>query len=169
MRFDMRFLSGVYLGFDEREPEAYAVARKTLLNTSGYPAYSLNARQLRDRGILWRPEDRRGGTYDIVSNAPCSTDFAISRFLVPILVQGGWWMFTDCDVVFLRDVKEIAPLLDPRYAVMVVKHDQRPAEATKMDSQIQTAYPRKNWSSVMVFNTDHPSHKRITLHDVNTR
>jgi hypothetical protein len=36
---------------------------------------------------------------------------------------------------------------------------QKPAEAgTKMDGQAQTAYPRKNWSSLMLFNCGHLLH-----------
>lgn len=38
-----------------------------------------------------------------------------------------------------------------------------------MDAQVQTSYPRKNWSSVILWNTDHPANRRLTLHDVNTR
>jgi hypothetical protein len=37
-----------------------------------------------------------------------------------------------------------------------------------MDGQSQTAYPRKNWSSVFAFNASHKSNKALTLSMVNT-
>ena len=36
-----------------------------------------------------------------------------------------------------------------------------------MDGQKQTIYPRKNWSSFIVFNCSHPSTKKLTLETVN--
>jgi len=38
----------------------------------------------------------------------------------------------------------------------------------KMDNQIQTRYARKNWSSVMMFNLDHPGNRRLNPHLVNS-
>jgi hypothetical protein len=58
--------------------------------------------------------------------------------------------------------------VDPSNAVSVVKHDYTPSEDTKMDGCKQTIYPRKNWSSFMVFNCDHPSVKALTSEVVNT-
>tara|TARA_S200002703_G_scaffold110583_1_gene96212 strand:- start:233 stop:604 length:372 start_codon:yes stop_codon:yes gene_type:complete len=50
---------------------------------------------------------------------------------------------------------------------MCVQHDYTPKEGTKMDGQKQTIYPRKNWSSVMLFNCSHPSNKKLTMDLVN--
>jgi hypothetical protein len=86
-------------------------------------------------------------------NALQSTDFAFSRFLTPYLSgYSGWSLFTDCDMLVLDDVAKLWALREDRYAVMVVKHDHRPREAVKFLGQTQTAYPKKNWSSVMLFN-----------------
>lgn len=159
----------VYIGHDAREPEAGRVAAKTLTETSGMDAESLNIERLRDVGLLMRATDRRVGIYDIISNAKASTDFAISRFLVPIICQSPWALFVDGDVVFVRDVRELMAHADPRYAVSVVKHAHTPTRETKMDGQAQSSYGRKNWSSVMLFNVRHPANTRLTLHDVNTR
>jgi hypothetical protein len=41
---------------------------------------------------------------------------------------------------------------DERFAVMCVKHDHRPTESKKFLGQVQTTYPKKNWSSVMLMN-----------------
>ncbi len=82
-----------------------------------------------------------------------STDFSFSRFLTPYLAGfTGWTLFMDCDMVVLDDVARLWALRDERYAVMVVKHDHRPRETVKFLGEPQTAYAKKNWSSVMLFN-----------------
>jgi hypothetical protein len=161
----------IYIGWDSREPDAYAVAESSLLRHASVPVSvtPLNATRLAENGLLRRPTDLRGQRYDIPSNAPASTEFAISRFLVPFLAQTGWALFVDSDVVFMDDVAKLFALADDRYAVMCVKHDHRPANATKMDGQAQTSYPRKNWASVLMWNTEHPANKRLSLVDVQER
>jgi hypothetical protein len=159
-----------YIGFDPREAEAYRVAARTLRDTSGIEAEPLVEERLRATGLLWRPVDRRGRMHDLVSGADQSTEFAISRFLVPMLCQSGWALFADCDVVFMRNVRGMLELGigdEPR-AVYVVKHNHLPREQWKMDGQAQLAYSRKNWSSVIVWNCNHPAHRRLNLHTVNT-
>jgi hypothetical protein len=161
----------VYLGYDAREAAAYDVAKSSLLRRASRPVAltPLNSTRLAESGLLRRPTDLRGQRYDILSNAPASTDFAISRFLVPLLAQTGWALFTDSDVVFLADVAELFALADPTFAVMCVQHTDAHSTATKMDNQVQTIYPRKNWSSVMLFNCDHPANRRLSLTDVQER
>lgn len=164
----------VFIGWDRREAEAARVAAKTLYCKSRITPEFLCLDRLRDAGLLTRIADRRSAEshyshYDLVSNANASTDFAISRFLTPILRQEGFALFTDCDVLFLRNPLEMMLTVDPKHAVSVVKHKYEPVEASKMDGQLQVAYPRKNWSSVILWNTDHPANRRLTLHDVNTR
>ena len=160
----------VYIGSDPREQAAVEVAVKTLRRVSGIQAELLQLDRLVSIGLLRRIADTRGGqAFDMVSGAPMSTEFAISRFLVPILCQQGWALFTDCDMVFLRDPQEMLAEIEPGKAVYVVQHDHKPSEQYKMVNQIQTTYPRKNWSSVMLFDCDHPSNRRLTLNDVNHR
>jgi lipopolysaccharide biosynthesis glycosyltransferase len=161
----------VFIGYDSREPEAYAVAESSLLRRASIPVSvtPLNAQRLAEHGLLRRPTDLRGQRYDIPSNATASTEFAISRFLVPFLAQTGWALFVDSDVVFLGDVAELQALADPRYAVMCVQHTDLHAAGLKMDQQVQTIYQRKNWSSVMLFNCDHPANRRLSLVDVQER
>lgn len=159
----------VYIGYDKREHDAAKVARKTLKETSSIEPEFLERDGLAARGLLNRPTDRRNGRYDLLSDAYSSTEFSLSRFLVPILCQSGPALFTDCDVVFLRDVSKLKDLFDPQYAVQVVRHNYTPSAAVKMDNQVQSTYSRKNWSSVVLWNTDHPANRRLTLHDVNTR
>lgn len=58
----------------------------------------------------------------------------------------------DCDMLMLGDIAGLWAMRDPRYAVQVVKHDHRPTESKKFLGAEQTAYDKKNWSSVMLFN-----------------
>ena len=97
-----------------------------------------------------------------------ATEFACSRFLVPRLAGSGWALFMDCDMLVRTDLFKLFQIADPNKAVMVVKHNHQPVETTKMDGQAQTKYPRKNWSSVMLFNCDHPANKKLTSELVNS-
>ena len=86
-----------------------------------------------------------------------STDFAITRFLVPFLCDyQGFAVYMDGDMVCLDNPAELAgymTLMEKyNYAVRVVKHDYTPTEETKFLGNIQSRYDKKNWSSVMVFN-----------------
>lgn len=161
----------VFIGYDRREPRTYEAARCSLVMNASMPVsvHKLDSERLADTGLLRRPQDARGQRYDILSNANASTEFAISRFLVPILHQSGWALFCDSDVIFLGDVAELFALMDPSKAVMCVKHKQEGGPTTKMDGQLQQFYARKNWSSVMLFNCDHPANRRLSLVDVQER
>jgi hypothetical protein len=159
----------LYMGYDGREKIAYDVGCRSLRRYWDIEPTPLIADRLAACGLLWRLQDRRGQLYDLTSNAPCSTEFAISRFLVPLLAQTGWALFVDCDVVFLDDPRKILAEADSRYAVQVVQHDNGHKAGMKMDGQQQTLYPRKNWSSVMLFNCDHPANRRLTVRDINER
>lgn len=160
----------VFIGYDEREHAAAVVAKSTLAAVSGIEAEFLVVEKLAAAGLLSRVSDHRGGQmYDLVSNAPKSTKFAISRFLTPILCQEGWALFTDCDMVFLRNPMDMLQEIEPGRAVYVVQHAYRPSTAIKMDNQAQVNYPRKNWSSVMLFDCGHPANRRLSVHDINAR
>lgn len=156
----------VYLGTDRREAAAYEVARKSAAGF-GCDVVPLVEDRLRAVGLLTRTVDRRGQAYDFASSAPQATDFANSRFLVPMLAHDGWALFADCDVVFLRDPHELLGLADDSKAVMVVQHPSLEVGGYKMDGQIQAKYHRKLWSSVMLINASHPANRRLTLSMVN--
>lgn len=156
----------VYIGFDSRERDAYEVAEKTARGF-GCDVSPVYEDRLRDLGLLTRPVDRRGGMWDLNSSAPQSTEFAVSRFFVVMLVHSGWCLGVDCDTVFMEDPHELLDYADQSKAVMVVKHPPLTDTGLKMDGQIQTAYPRKNWSSVILWNAEHPANRRLNLTTLN--
>lgn len=157
----------IYIGYDKREEQAVRVA-VTTAGSYGCPVTLLAEDRLRASGMLTRTTDRRNGIWDFNSSAPQSTEFAITRFFVPLLAHSGWCLFVDCDVVFLEDPNELMHVADPRYAVQVVKHDIVDHDQFKMDGQVQTNYHRKLWSSVMLINTDHKANRRINLSMLNS-
>mgnify|MGYP001059119390 CR=1 FL=1 len=162
----------VYIGYDRREHDCYEVARHSLLKRASVPVCVTPIELERNEmwGLMRRPREYKDGQmYDTRSNAPMSTEFAISRFLTPLLAQKGWALFVDSDVVFHADVAELFAIADPQYAVMCVKHQHTPVSVTKMDGQAQTIYARKNWSSVMLFNCEHPANFGLGLAMLNQR
>lgn len=154
----------IYIGHEERELDAYRVAEASA-RAYGCDVQPLYEHRLRLAGLLTRPVDTRGQWFDLNSGAPQSTAFANARFWVPLLAHSGWCLFADCDALFLRDPNELREFMDPTKAVMVVQHD--PAlfvgGSMKMDGQIQTRYFRKLWSSVALWNCDHPANARLNL------
>ena len=148
----------VYIGYDTREDIAYQVSKFSILNKSENISINpLKLNDLKDKKLYWRDEDKLG-----------STEFTFSRFLVPELNKfSGWALFCDCDILFLEDVNNLFELADEKYAVMCVQHDYKPKEGVKMDGKAQTLYPRKNWSSLVLWNCSHPSNKKITKELIN--
>ena len=53
-------------------------------------------------------------------------------------------------------------MIDPKYAVQVVKHDYKTKHKIKYLGSKNEDYPKKNWSSVVIFNNAHPSNKVLT-------
>ncbi|HEX7928048.1 MAG TPA: hypothetical protein VF678_10675, partial [bacterium] len=160
----------IWIGADAREAAAYDVC-----------AYSLESRasaSLRIRPIGQPPElyrrtwhtDAAGRRIDDADGRPFSTDFAFSRFLVPALMQyQGWALYCDCDFLFQEDVAALWALRDPRFAVQCVQHRHAPAPGPKMDGRSQEPYPRKNWSSLVLWNCTHPANRTLTVDAVNTQ
>lgn len=163
----------VFIGFDSREGTCFEVARRSLLRTCSLKDIKVRGvvlERLRKEGLYRRPTEINGGTlFDVISQHPMATEFAISRFFVPKMTKDPVAMFMDCDVLVRHDVAELKRLAEENahIALWVVKHNHQPTATVKMDGQVQSAYARKNWSSVMVFNTRHPSHKRLTLNMLN--
>src|SRR3972149_771683 len=159
----------IYIGYDPREDLAFHLARYSILSrTDRDSIWVLPLKLCNLKHILNRPiEKREGKLWCPISQAPMSTEFAISRFSIPFLEHKGWVLFIDCDTLILDDIRDLFALANPQYAIMVVKHNYQPTETTKMDGQTQTSYSRKNWSSVMMWNLDHPSNKNLTLEALN--
>lgn len=129
----------MFIGYDRREAVATHVLAHSILRRSRLPV----AITPLVRGVL--PITRPRGPTE-------STDFSLSRFLVPYLAgYSGLALFLDCDMVLRGDVADLFDMATGNRCVWVAKHEYVPKTVRKFLGQVQTVYPRKNWSSVMLF------------------
>jgi lipopolysaccharide biosynthesis glycosyltransferase len=143
----------IYVGYDIREAVCYHTFSQSVIEHSGSPV----AFHPLAKGCLNGFDGQRDG-----SNA-----FIYSRFLVPSLQQfQGWAIFVDGDMVCLEDIANLWALRNEQHAVMVVKHDYKTLHHRKyIGTPLETVnadYPRKNWSSVILWNCGHPSNRILT-------
>jgi len=134
----------IFIGYDPNESVAYHTLAHSLLRRSSIPLTIAPLARAQLKGLYTR---ERGPTE--------STEFSLTRFLVPYLsAYRGWSLFMDCDMLCLGDIAELAAQAGRQAdkAVLVCKHDYVPSTARKFLDQVQTKYPRKNWSSLMLFN-----------------
>ena len=136
----------IYVGFDQREAAAYHVFCQSVIERASVP---VEFHPLA-RGMLNGFDGQQDGT-----NA-----FIYSRYLVPYLCNfTGWALFCDGDMAVNED---IAVLWDERdrmavgKGVGVVMHDYKTKHPRKyIGTALENAnvdYPRKNYSSVMLWN-----------------
>lgn len=131
----------VFIGYDSREAVASSVCAYSILETCSKPV-SITFLKLSQLPMTRERDPNQ------------STEFAFSRFLVPYLSgYKGFSLFLDCDMLVRADISELFDG-DQSKAVKVVKHDYSPLGETKFLAQKQTAYAKKNWSSVMLFNNE---------------
>lgn len=151
----------VYIGFDSREKIASDVCEYSIRKNSSIDIKIdfLNKKKLEEKKLLYRDDDKLS-----------STEFTFSRFLIPYLNDyKGWALFCDCDFLWLDDIKKLYEQRDDKYALMCVQHDYEPKSKIKMDGKKQLLYPRKNWSSMVLWNCGHPENKKIDLNTVNNQ
>lgn len=144
----------VWVGYDAREAVAFHVFAQSLIEKSTKPLAikPLALHLLRDY------EE----SHDDGSNA-----FIYSRFIVPYL-EGfkGWAIFADGDMLARDDIARLWALRDDSFAALVVKHNYQTKHKTKYVGSsmetINTSYPRKNWSSLILWNCEHPANRILT-------
>jgi len=151
----------IFIGYDGGEGLASLICQKSIWRRTDHPLqiFLLDQRILRSLGLYIRDRDPRA-----------STEFTYTRFLVPALCgYQGWALFVDADFLFQADISELWALRDSRYAVQVVKHNYQPEETTKMGGIPQAQYPRKNWSSLILWNCGHEASRTLALHTINSQ
>jgi len=162
----------IFIGWDNREAIGSIVCKFTIMTNSSEPKLSIqyvNQKQLRNEKLYYRKSftNANGQYFDSIDNKPFSTEFSFTRFLVPEICRhqhlDGWALFLDGDIVVNEDINKLFDLADDRYAVMCVKFNWLPEKTDrhKMDGMIQTRYNKKLWSSMMLFNLNHPSVKKL--------
>lgn len=164
----------IMLGYDPAEHAAYTVARFSIERRTSRPVRvsPIVLSDLQRARLYTRPTTYNyGQLWDVMSGAPMSTEFAISRFFIPHLVDSDndqWVLFADSDIVCLVDIAELFACADPRYALYCVKHRPLWSSETKKVNKPQHVYPFKNWSSVVLWNVKHPAHRALDISTLNT-
>lgn len=138
----------IYVGYDEREASAYHTFCNSVIRTAKAPLhFSPLAPNLMNLG----------------KESDGSNSFTYTRFLVPHLNEyKGWALFADGDMICKADIAELFACADDSKAVMVVKHDYKTKFPRKYLGSKNEDYPRKNWSSVILWNCNHEKNKQLT-------
>ena len=150
----------VFIGYDKVESVAWHTMAHSILERSSQPIAIIPLYLGNLKNIYNRELDPKQ-----------SNEFSFTRFLAPYLSDfDGYSVFFDCDMMLRVDINEILDVVksQPNKAVYVVKHDYSPKNKIKFLNQVQYQYPRKNWSSVVLWNCSHPSNKAVTPDYVNT-
>ena len=138
------------VGFDQREAVAYHTFCQSILEKASLPVRFL---PLAENTLVDYKETHTDG----------SNRFIYSRFLTPYLMDfQGWAIFADGDMVCQTDIKALWDLRDACKALQVVQHDYQTKAHTKYLGNKNENYPRKNWSSLILWNCSHPAHQVLT-------
>lgn len=133
----------IFIGYDDNEAIAYHVLAHSILSRASRPV------------ALIPLVKNHLSEYTRERTPTESTDFSLTRFLVPYLSDyTGHSVFMDCDMLCRADINELLDEIarQPAAAVLCCQHDYTPRTSMKCRGQVQTKYPCKNWSSLMVFN-----------------
>ncbi len=138
------------VGFDQREAVAYHVFCQSVISKSSLPIVFL---PLALRNLPMYSERHSDG----------SNNFIYSRFLTPYLYNfSGWAIFADGDMVCNEDIAKLWALRDESKAVIVAPHNYKTKASQKYLGNKNENYPRKNWSSVILWNCGHFKNKVLT-------
>ena len=140
----------LFIGYDPREAVVYHVCVNSIVRHASQPV-AVTPLALKNLGGY--VERHRDG----------SNQFTYSRFLVPQLMGwSGWALYIDGDMLLRADIAELWDLQAPEKAVLCVHHDYKTRLREKYLGAKNQDYPRKNWSSVMLWNCGHPANRSLT-------
>jgi hypothetical protein len=150
----------IYIGYDSSQDEAYDICKLSIRKfNKSIKIIPIMKKYLQKNDLYYRTDDQNS-----------STEFAYTRFLVPYLNKyQGWALFCDSDFLWRCNIEELFSNLDSNIALKCVQHDYTPKFNTKMNNKKQFIYPRKNWSSLMLFNCAHSSCKNLNIKNINSQ
>lgn len=132
----------IFIGHDPREAVAYHVCCESIIKHASIPV-----------AFIPLSGDQRDG----------SNTFIYARFLVPYLCGfQGTALFIDGDMIVRDDIAKLVESPWPRCGVNVVKHDYKTKFATKYLGNKNEDYPRKNWSSVILWDCSFYPNRALT-------
>lgn len=146
-------MNRVFIGYDPSEAVAFHVLSHSIMQNASKPVAII---PINRENIPEFTRPRKEG----------ATEFSFSRFLTPYLAgYEGKALFMDCDMLVMDDINILFDLCGESHPVYCVKHNYTPKHDTKFLGNKQHIYPKKNWSSLMMFNCDQC--KDLTLDIVN--
>ena len=146
----------IFIGYDEKEAVVFHTCVQSIIEKCTVPVsiHPLNLNMFKNY-----KETHNDG----------SNNFIYSRFLVPYLNNfKGKALFLDGDMIVNEDLSHLFNEFDKKYAVQVVKHDYKTKFPIKYLGHKNDDYPKKNWSSVILFNCSHPKNKILTPNLIET-
>ena len=140
----------IVVGFDQREAIAYHTFCQSIIEKSSIPIQFI---PLAINSLYFYNETHNDGT----------NNFIYSRFLTPYLCDfKGFAIYADGDMIFNANISELADLFDTSKAVQLVKHNYKTKRSIKYFGNDNKNYHRKNWSSMVIFNCQHPANSVLT-------
>lgn len=140
----------ITVGFDQREAVAFHTFSQSIIANTSVP---VSITPLVLGSLPGYKETHKDG----------SNTFIYSRFLTPYLMGfDGWALFADGDMICRADLKKLWDLREEKFAVMVVKHDYQTKAVQKYLGNKNENYPKKNWSSVILWNCSHEKNRVLS-------
>lgn len=140
----------IFIGYDPREAVVFHVCSNSIIRHSSKPVQIIPLALNLLQGYK--------ETHNDGSNA-----FIYSRFLVPYLMgYNGHAIYIDGDMVVKSDIVELWEERTFFKDVQVVKHDYKTKKPIKYLGSKNEDYPRKNWSSVILWNCESMTNECLT-------
>ena len=140
----------IFIGYDPREAIAFHTCANSIIRQASKPVSIIPL-------ALNLFEDYTE------THTDGSNQFIYSRFLVPHLMHfQGHAIFIDGDMIVRGDIVELWEMRRPDLDVQVVKHDYKTKMTEKYLGAKNENYPRKNWSSVILWNCASFPNRRLT-------
>lgn len=141
----------IFVGYDPREAVAYHVCCQSIISSASRPV------TIQPLALHLFAEEYSEAHGD------GSNSFIYSRFLVPWLcLFRGHAIFIDGDMIVRDDIAELWDMRRHNVGVQVVKHDYKTKFPIKYTGAVNEDYPRKNWSSVVLYNCGYGANKVLT-------
>ena len=135
----------IFIGYDPNETIAYHTCVQSLIDNSKIPL-KITPLKLSHFKKFYKRKKRKVD----------STEFSISRFLVPYLSNyKDYSLYLDCDIVINSNLENLIKRVEEtknKTALWCVKHNYKLSSNKKFLQNTQYAYSKKNWSSFMIFN-----------------
>lgn len=140
----------IFVGYDPREAIAFHVCVNSIIRHASQPVSIIPL------SLNLFPDYKE-------THTDGSNQFIYSRFLVPHLAKSiGHAIFIDGDMIVRADITELWNMRSYYHDVQVVKHDYKTKMSEKYLGSRNEDYPRKNWSSVILWNCQSPANKKLT-------